>query len=173
MCFPVKDKSEKQQKFPLLLVRYKLFPCHIYHGQRPHFSIIRSQVEHFSGFGKTQRSYSEVQSLRCVLPLLPVLHSCSIPLPQGTVGSETAQSKGKEYEIFSMGSHSFFHSSPLQYKLETPEILAVTLHMWVFTGETGFEWCCYIFTCIENPFSLLKLYMQPQDKKMFLLYLLS
>lgn len=33
---------------------------------------------------------------------------CFTPLPRGTVGSETAQSKGKEYENFSMGSCSFF-----------------------------------------------------------------
>lgn len=118
MCFPVKGKSEKQQKIPLLLVRYELSPCHIYHGQRQHFSIIRSQVQHFSGFGKTQKSYSEVQSLRCVLPLLPVLHRLLHSSSSVYSGSETAQSKGKEYENFSMGSYSFFtlHLSNTNWK---------------------------------------------------------
>lgn len=33
---------------------------------------------------------------------------CSTPLPRSTVGPETAQSKVKQYENFSVGSYSFF-----------------------------------------------------------------
>lgn len=52
------------------------------------------------------------------------------PVPWGKVGSATAPSKAKEHKDFSMGSCSFFAlSSPLQYKLENPEILVITPHI--------------------------------------------
>lgn len=71
MCFPVKDKSEKQQKPPLLLTMCYLSPCHIHCQQRQYFNVNRSHVQYFGAFGK--RSYSEVHCLRCVLLSLYVL----------------------------------------------------------------------------------------------------
>lgn len=52
------------------------------------------------------------------------------PVPWGKVGSVPLRVKVKEYKDFSMGSGSFFTlSSPLQYKLENPEILVVPPYM--------------------------------------------
>ena len=90
-------------------------PRHIHRWQRQHFNINRSQVQYFSVLGK--KSYSDVQCLRCVLPLPCVLQRLLLLLFLGVRWDQqqlwVKLRSIKTFLWFMFIFHSFF-TSPIQ-----------------------------------------------------------